>query len=156
MKKITLFLMIALFAVTGSVLAIDPNDPVDKANEKVTRSFESDYKVVSELKWFESTDHFIAVFKQEDVLVKARYDKGGKFVGSTRYYKEQHLPIFILNKLKKKYPGREIFGVTEIAEGEDMEYHIKMNDEKHWYTVKVSAAGTMGITEKYKRAAEQK
>ena len=28
MKKITLFLMIALFAVTGSVLAIDPNDAV--------------------------------------------------------------------------------------------------------------------------------
>jgi len=76
----------------------------------------------------------------------------GNFIGSTRYYKEQHLPTGILYKLKKKYSDKNVFGVTEITSGDEVNYYVKLEDEKSWITVKINGNGQMELIEKYRKA----
>jgi hypothetical protein len=152
MKKITLFLMLFV-AVAAASFA---NVPVDKANERVTRSFQSQFSDVSELKWFETTDEFTAVFKQGETLIKARYNKDGTFKASIKYYGPESLPGFVKERLAKRHSAKTVHGVTEINDGSSVEYHVKMKDEKSWYTIRVTDQGTVGVIEKYKRAKESK
>jgi hypothetical protein len=45
-----------------------------------------------------------------------------------------------------------LYGVTEITYNGTIAYHIKMEDSKYWYTLKVDVDGNSQQTEKYKKA----
>ena len=62
------------------------------------------------------------------------------------------LPLNIYNRLRKNFSSKELFGVTEVTSGTDINYYIKMQDSKNWITVKIDEFGSTSITEKYKKA----
>lgn len=150
MKKQILIVLLGLFMAGNTLLA--NIGPVDGPNDRVAKSFQKLYKAVTDLKWFESESEYLAVFKQEDLQVKARFDKEGKLLGSTRFIKEEALPVAIANKLHKKHPTKKVYGITEVTDGSDVDYYIKMQCEKCWYTIHVSPSGSMSMTEKYDKA----
>lgn len=121
-------------------------------NEKVLKSFNSTFSSPSEVRWFDHANYFEVTFVQSEIRSNVKYDMEGNFLNSTRYYKEQQLPTNILYKLKKRYPGKNIFGVTEITSNEDINYYIKLEDSKNWITVKVDGYGRMELFEKFKKA----
>ena len=71
---------------------------------------------------------------------------------TTRYYGEEMLPINILTKLKKKFVGKTVYGITESATENDVNYHIVLQDEKNWYIVKADSMGSMELFKKYRKA----
>jgi hypothetical protein len=121
-------------------------------NDKVLKSFQSTFNSPREVKWFEHKNFYEVSFVQADTRVKVRYDLEGNFVTSTRYYKESELPANIVLKLKKNFAGKEIFGVTEVSDTEEINYFVKLHDNKHWYTVKVNGNGQTELVEKYRKA----
>ncbi len=86
-----------------------------------------------------------------DIRTRINYDKEGNFVSATRYYFEQNLPVNILCKLKKRYPGQKVFGVTEVETESSTEYYIKLEDATNFTTVKSDIASNFEETEKYKK-----
>ena len=42
-----------------------------------------------------------------------------------------------MEELKKKYADKTIFGVTENIIGDEVNYYVKLVDEKNWTTVKI-------------------
>jgi len=156
MKKQILIAIAGVFLTSNALMASEPV-PVTKVSDKVAKSFERSYKSVEDLKWYaeESDGHYIAVFKQEEILVKAKFDDKGKLLTSTRFYNEETLPVEIREKVKKRFPDRTIFGVTEVtdAEKDEVVYYLKMQCEKNWYTVKVSDGGSVSTVQKYKKSA---
>ncbi|MEJ7766454.1 MAG: hypothetical protein WKF89_01495 [Chitinophagaceae bacterium] len=120
-------------------------------NDKVLKSFMSTFNSPLEVKWFEHPNYYEVSFVQSEVRANVKYDLQGNFLGSTRYYKEQQLPTNILCKLKKKYADKIIFGVTELTSSEEVNYYVKIEDSKNWFTIKVNGNGQMEIFEKYKK-----
>jgi hypothetical protein len=141
------FLCVAL-----CLLSVQIGFAADGISEKIIQIFKQTFPKAEEVKWAEQTDKVTVDFKDEGVATKVVYDKDGNFVSSVRYYFEKNLPVSILCKLKKKYTGKTVFGVTEMTTDSKVDYFIKLEDATSWMTVKADADG-MEVVEKYKKAA---
>ncbi|MGZ5133811.1 MAG: hypothetical protein ACXWCG_01620 [Flavitalea sp.] len=123
-----------------------------EVNEKVLKSFNETFAAAEEVKWEEYKTHYTVSFVNSGVRSKVNYDRNGVITGAIRYYAPQMLPLNIYNRLKKDFSSKELFGVTEVTSGTDINYYIKMQDSKNWITVKIDEFGFTSITEKYKKA----
>lgn len=144
MKKSIIF--ICLLAVLGAVAA---NTPV--VNEKVLKAFRETFANATDVVWHDLENAYEARFKTADIISRVIYNKSGKLLSTTRYYFEDNLPTNILLKLKKKYAGKTVHGVTEVANEEHVIYYIHLVDDKHWYTVKADNWGDLELNEYYKK-----
>lgn len=146
MKKIILSA-----ALLVSIVAAASASPYE-VNEKVLKSFNETFAKAQDVVWHEYDNIFQANFKQDDIQIRAQYDQEGSLIQTIRYYGERQLLPNIVSKLKKKYSGREIFGVTETSSDDGVAFLVTLKDEKNWYVVKSDVYGNLEQTEKFKRA----
>jgi hypothetical protein len=146
MKKV-MYLAVVMISLS-SVAATPP-----EVNEKVMNAFKQTFTEAEDVSWseVENTNTYQANFKVSEVAVKAFYDDDGNLLQTIKYYDEKNLPSTILAKLKIKQAGKEIFGVTEIANNYEVAFHIVLRDEKHWYWMKSDPLGNMEQTKKLVR-----
>ena len=144
MKK--LIVVLGLFVAFGAAAATPP-----EVNEKVLKAFEETFVKATDVVWHETGNTFEARFKQSEIISRASYDKDGNLLRTIRYYSEEGLPINILTKIKRKFSGKSIFGVTECATGDEVEYNIVLQDEKNWYIVKSDSWGSLEVSQKYRK-----
>jgi hypothetical protein len=145
MKK--LIILTCLFA-SLSVAASTPPE----VNEKVLKAFNETFMKATDVVWNELQNLYEARFKQSDIITRAVYDTEGNLLRTTRYYSQENLPINVLTKIKKKYAGKSIFGVTELSDEEEVSYHVTLQDETTWYIIKADNYGNIELTQKYKKA----
>lgn len=144
MKKKLIFLSCLLLATTLLMA---------KPGEKLLRSFNQSFPLAENVKWHEDAAGYLVSFTQLGIITKVSYDKSGTYLNSLRYYDESKLPLNILLAVKKKFSGKTIFGVTEFSNEEEVTYHIKLQDEKNWYTVKATSDASLMIEERLKKEA---
>ena len=145
MKK--LIILTCLFA-TLSVAASNPPE----VSEKVLKAFNETFVKATDVVWHETQNLYEASFKQSEIISRAIYDTQGNLLRTTRYYSQENLPIHILTKIQKKYAGRSIYGVTELSMGDEVSYHITLQDDKNWYIVESDSWGTLEQTKKFRKA----
>lgn len=121
-------------------------------SEKVLKAFKETFANAEEVTWKEMDNSCQANFKVSEVQVRAVYDNEGNLLETVRYYGEKNLPPNILARMKKKYAGKEIFGVTEISSDSEISYHVTLKDDKNWYTIKADPYGNTQQVDKFKRA----
>jgi hypothetical protein len=146
MKKI----LIILFAFTA--VAANAGDRNPEINQNIIKSFNETFIYAQDVVWQERDNVYQANFWQGGINIRARYDDRGNLLGTIRYYFEKQLSPVILAKLKKKYSGKPIFGITEVSFDDDTSYFITLQDDKNWYTVKSDVYGNLQQTEKFKKA----
>ena len=147
MKKIILSTALLL---TIAVTAF--SSPYDDVNEKVLKAFNETFGKATDVVWHEYDNIYQANFKQDDIQIRAQYDQEGTLIQTIRYYGERQLLPNIVSKLRKKYAGREIFGVTETSSDLGVNFLVTLKDDKNWYVVKSDVYGNLEQTEKFKRA----
>jgi hypothetical protein len=145
MKKL-IYLAVMLTGLTAAAA----NPP--EISEKVLKAFRETFVNAESVVWKEMNNSVQANFKLSEIQVRASYDNDGNLLETIRYYGEQNLPPNILAKLKKRYAGKEVFGITEITSENEVSYHITLKDEKNWYTVKSDPYANFQLTDKFKRA----
>jgi hypothetical protein len=146
MKK---FIYLAVMLTGLAATAATPPE----VNEKVLKAFKSTFTDAEDVTWKElDNNNSQANFKLSEIQVRALYDNEGNLLETVRYYGERNLPPNILARLKKRYTGKVVFGVTEISSENEIAYHITIKDEKHWYTIKSDPYGNLQQTDKFKRA----
>ena len=72
-------------------------------------------------------------------------------LSTTRYYTEQNLSPAIRAKVNEKYPGKKIFGITEVSNSENLTYNIVLEDEKYWYNIESDATGIIKLNKKLEK-----
>jgi hypothetical protein len=143
------FVTIACLAGLLSVSVISVHAEI---SQKALQSFRSVFAEATNVKWSEYPDHYFVSFSQNDMLIKVTYDKDGNLLNSTRYYKEQRLPLNILYRVKKSYPSKKIDMVTEVSNPEGTAYFIQLKDDKNWTTIKADESGNLEVTDKFRKA----
>lgn len=144
MKKT--FATLAVLLVTLFAFAKPP------VTEKVLKQFSHLFPTVQDARWFEAEDHYDVYFEKEDVKYHVRYDLDGKIISTRNYYTGAKLSPFLKAKVAEKYPGKTIFGVTELTTSEEMFYVINLEDEKRWTNIRVDATGQITEIEKLQKA----
>lgn len=145
MKK--LIICLSLFVATGAIAAEPP-----EVNQKVLKAFNETFVKAKDVVWHEMQNSYEARFKQSEIVTRAIYDTEGNLLSTTRYYSEEHLPINIISKLRKKYSGKSVFGVTESSTEDVVSYHIVLEDENTWYIVIADNSGALELSKKFKKA----
>ena len=149
MKKI-LYLAVLLTSVSATA-ATTP-----EINEKVLKAFKETFTTAENVTWEEfENKNYQANFKQNEIIAKAMFDNDGNLLETIRYYGEKNLPANITAKLKKKYAGKEIFGITEIVSESEVSYYVTLKDEKNWFIVKSDPYANLQQTDKFKNAGAQ-
>jgi hypothetical protein len=144
MKKI--FFALALLVGTASFAA---NPEVD---EQVSKQFKETFPSAQEVKWFEYETFYEVVFKNNDILCRVKYDLKGNIISTRRDYTEKDLSLFIVAKVKEKYQGKKIFGITEITSSEGVTYNIVLEDDKYWTNINSDESGNFSQVQKLKKA----
>jgi hypothetical protein len=145
MKKylfIVYFLTISLLSIAGS----------KSINEKLVQSFRETYPNAVQVSWKEYPETYAVYFAEEGIKATIIFKKDGTFLKSTRYYKEEFLPFYLVAAIKEKFPEERIYGITEITSPFSIEYYIKLEDRDNWRTVKLESDGSMKVVEKFKKA----
>lgn len=124
----------------------------NSVDDSIAKHFRESFPTAKNIKWYTYTDFYEVFFDFNAITCRIQYDLKGNVIAVRRDYKEKELPVFILAKLKQKYPGKNVFGVTEIVSGDDVVYEIVLEDAKTWTRVKSDAYGVMTIDKKFRKA----
>ena len=144
MKKILLTLML--------IAAVSFSYANPTVNEKVLKIFSKVFPSVENAKWYEYETYYEAYFDKDDIKCRVRFDLDGKILSTIRYYGEKTVSPFLKAKISQKYPGKKIFGVTEVNTETELSYNVVLEDEKNWVHVKADGTGQMEVTDKFKKA----
>lgn len=136
----------------GCVFLIAAFSFASTPSEKVLKIFNATFISAIDVRWNDHEDYYDVSFVQFGIRTNVRYDKEGNFLSSLRYYSEQNLPVNVVCQIKKYYPNKKVFGVTEVTNSEEINYYIKLVDDKHWITLKASGNGHLIVIEKYRKA----
>ena len=146
MKK--LFLIAAITITVAAQAAIPPAE----VTERVLKAFKETFKAATDITWHDYNDYYQANFRVAQVQLRAQYSDDGTLLKTIRYYGEEQLLPNIVAKLKSKFRGKIIHGVTETSSNDEVNFVINLKDNDHWYTVKSDVLGNLELTDKFKRA----
>jgi hypothetical protein len=146
MKKV-IYLAFLLTGFAASATVTPPD-----VNEKILKAFKETFSAAQDVSWHEYDEYSQANFVVDKIQIRAQYAEDGQLIRTIRYYGERELLPNVVSKLKKKYAGKEIAGVTESSSDEEVSFVINIKDEDHWYVVKSDVYGNLQQTEKFKRA----
>lgn len=144
MKKIFALLLLLSAATSGFA--------TPAINEKVLKVFQTAFPAVQNAKWSEFENFYQVYFDNGDVKCRIQYDFNGQVLSAIRYYGESLVSPFLKAKLAQKFPGKTIFGVTEMNSSDEMYYEFVLEDAKSWLKVRSDGTGQMTVTEKFKKA----
>lgn len=146
MKKLILLLTIASTTLLASA---NPNPPV---SEKVLKVFKTVFPQIENAKWYEYEAYYEVYFDKDNIKTRIKYDLEGKVLSTLRHYEEKSLSPFLKAKIALRYPGKKIFGVTEVNTESELNFNIVLEDDNNWIHVQSDATGNMSVTDKFKKA----
>ena len=138
------------FLLTGFVATAIASP--SEVNEKILKAFSETFTAAQNVTWQEYEDYSQANFSIDKVQVRAQFAEDGRLIRTLRYYSERELLPNIVARLKKKYTGKEIAGVTESSSDDEVSFVINVKDENNWYIIKSDVYGNLQQTDKFKRA----
>jgi hypothetical protein len=118
-------------------------------DQKFLRTFDSSFPNAKDVSWVEYPEGYEVYFIQGDMSSRVFYPKDLSFMRLTRYYKEEHLPYQVRFTINNEFPGKKIFGITEVVTVSKADnalstiYFIIVEDAKKWFTVKLDETGTV-------------
>jgi hypothetical protein len=153
MKKIVLagFSILIGLQLLANPISAYPS-PASSVSERLLKTFQESFPNAEKVIWNESSKYYTVSFVEQGILTRIDYEKNGEFAGSARYYSERYLPYYLINVVKKKYPGYKIYGVTEMTASSEILYYIKLEGSKYWLTVALNGEGEGFIQDKYRKA----
>lgn len=122
-----------------------------RIDEELERKFRESFPAATAVKWFDNKGNFDVFFVLNSIQCRISYTPDGNMVQMRRDYGKEALPLFIAGAVQKKYPGKKIFGVTELTSEEGLQYHIVLEDDQKWYFVEGTSGGDLSITRKMRK-----
>lgn len=123
-----------------------------KAEFKLFKAFNRDYKNDKDVKWFVEPKIISATFTRDDIKNNVVYDSEGRWLRTVKTYNENKLNPVTREIVKSKYAHYEISEVLEIEDGETKCYFIYLEGDSTFKVVKIMD-GEVHIYRQYKKQA---
>lgn len=133
MKKIIITL--AIVVTTMSAFAFRG------VNEKVLKSFNSDFKTAREVTWTTGSNYYKATFTYNEKYVFAYYSTEGELLGVSRYLTPADLPVHLQTELKKDYNEYWISDLFEVSKPEGTAYYVTLENADTKLVLKAESSG---------------
>lgn len=147
MKKIICVSLITIFS--ASIFAV----PKNIVTEKVLKIFHTAFPEVKQPSWIDYESYYEVYFVTSPTSsCRIDYSPEGAVLRTTRYYGAEDLSPIIRAKVNENYPGRKIFGITEVSNSENFTYHIVLEDAKYWYNIASDITGNTNLESKLLKA----
>ena len=143
MKRVLFGLVLLISAISFAATPV---------NEKVTSRFAETFPAAQNAKWYEYENSYEVFFVNNDITCRVKYDLQGNIISARRDYYENHLSLYLLAKVKEKFSGKKIFGVTEVTTQDGVVYTIVLEDDKNWTTITSNETGNFSVVQKLKKA----
>ena len=140
-----------LSAAMMLTLAFTAAAAVEPVAEKAEKTFNQLFKDADNVKWTNTGNTYEAFFTSDGIKSRATIDAKGNLIQTIRYYGESNLPSNVLYAVKKEYKGKEVFGVTEVANKNGVNYRIVLKDDKSYTHINANSIGDTEVVAKYKR-----
>jgi hypothetical protein len=129
------------------------NSPgADRVNPAVIRNFIRTYKGVTNEKWIEIQNGFVAMFSLNDIDYQVTYDKKGTLVRAIRSYQEAKLAPNLRHIIKSNYYDYDINLVQEIENSIDpVTYVIHLTGKTELIDLGFTD-GELQVLQKFKRS----
>ncbi len=148
MKKIIFVCLVAFISATSAFAT-----PTSIVTEKVLKVFHDAFPEVKQPTWYTFDNYYEVYFTNPDnTSCRIDYSPEGVVLSTTRYYSQQDLSPAIRAKVSAKYPGKKIFGITEVSNSERVTYHIVLEDDKYWLNIQSDATGNLTLEKKLEKS----
>ncbi len=148
MKKIIFVCLVAFISATSAFAA-----PASIVTEKVLKVFHEAFPEVKQPTWYTFDNYYEVYFTNPDnTSCRIDYSPEGVVLSTTRYYSQLDLSPAIRAKVSAKYPGKKIFGITEVSNSERVTYHIVLEDDKYWLNIQSDATGNLSLEKKLEKS----
>lgn len=148
MKKILFAGLVILFSATSAFATRLPG-----VTTKVLKVFRQAFPEVTQTTWYNFDDYYEVFFKTDETSsCRIDYSPEGNVLSTTRYCTGENLSPVIRAKINEKYPGKDIFGITEVSNNDKVTYHIVLKDINYWYNIEADATGSSRLEKKLLRA----
>jgi hypothetical protein len=143
MKRVLIGLVLLISTVSFAATPV---------NEKVVSRFTETFPAAENAKWYEYENYYEVFFVNNDITCRIKYDLQGNILSSRRDYYEKHLSLYLTAKVKEKFAGKKIFGVTEVTTQDGVIYTIVLEDDKNWTNITSNEIGNFSVVQKLKKA----
>jgi hypothetical protein len=104
---------------SGRFVVLNKPEPANlsgagRVSPSVIRSFLKTYKDVSDEKWIEVMEGFVAMFNYNGTDYQVAYDKRGNLLRTIRSFNEEKMPLDLRHIVKSNYYDYEINRVHEV------------------------------------------
>ena len=144
MKKIILTLAIAV--TTLSAFAFKG------VNEKVLKSFQSDFNTAKEVVWTAGNNYYKAAFTYNEKHVFAYYSADGELLGVTRYLSPADMPMHLQTELKKDYNNYWVSDLFEVSKPEGTAYYVTLENADTKLVLKAENGNDWNYYQKVKKS----
>lgn len=153
MKKLILLFFAAIgslsiFAAPLHLTSID-------ASAKIRNVFHHSFPEVTNPTIINTGDFYLVYFadKTTNSACHIYYDADGNVIKTIRNYTAEALNPFIRAKIDSKYKGKNVFGVTDVADTYEHFYEIILQNAKSLWVIHANDDGSMYVQKKYKKAS---
>ena len=115
--------------------------------------FKKTFPDAVEVKWIQTPAYRQAIVRQDGLTTHITYSYDGQLLKTIRYYKNDHLPAYLLTKLFLRYPTADITGITEVFDEEGLQYFINIRKGKRFLELKSDVLGGMTILNQFSDAS---
>lgn len=145
MKPVVLFLFLLVSAAATAT-------PI-KVDERIQKQFAEAFPVAQHTTWYSDENHYEVVFFLDSVQCRIVYRLDGSVERADRYYTEKHLPPFVVAKVKSKYKGYKVYGVTEVTTEMGVVYTLILEGDQKWLHVRTDDTGSSYVLKRFKKQA---
>jgi len=139
------------FCIAGFLSFSCLASPVKGINASVLRSFHSVFPNATHVEWYTCPSFYCVSFRVDEQSVRAFYDENGSMTNAIRYSDARYLPLNIIYQLKKRFPHKTIKNETEVCNGNDVVYFIRLDDLNTWRIVKSDEDGYFTTINKFEK-----
>ena len=129
-----------------------------KIDDQILQTFAVQFPHAQKVVWQELDESYIVSFVEDGIRVRIVYLRNGSITHFLRYYLEENLPLDIRLDIKKKFPGKNIYGIVEENIASNIEnrsktsYFIKLEDDSSWLTIRAERHRKPKVIEKLNKA----
>lgn len=153
-------IIILVCCMLSTFIGAYAHDP-GEIDEKLMLAFKKTFPTAERVNWREAGETYVISFLDQGINSRVTYSKDGNLLGSIRYYEEKNLPLKLRLATIQQYPGKRIFGVTEVTTFTDaayrqgVQYYIRLVDERVWLTVVADNDGNFKVVEAFEKARQE-